>query len=76
MYTTSDAQAIAHHLLTNAQLTPEQWKREMNSHLSENSFCMMCGMEYPFGQIESVVLILFPPSSLSSLLGMAVERTV
>ena len=49
MYITSDAQAIAHHRLTNAQLAPRAVEeREMNSHPLQNSFHMMSyGMEYP-----------------------------
>ena len=44
----------------------------MNSHSLENSFHVMpYGMKYPFGQLKSAVLIPFPPSSLGSLLGMA-----
>ena len=63
---TSGAQAIAHHPPTDAQLAPHsKWKREMNSHLLQKSFCMMSyGMEYPFGQLKSVILILFPPKPL------------
>jgi len=71
MYITSDAQAIAHHPLTNAQQAPKQQKWEMNSHSLQNSFCMVsCGMEYPFGQFKSAVLILFPLNSLGPSLWM------
>ena len=73
MNITSDAQAVAHHPLTDAQLAP--WAAEesqMKSHPLQNSFHMMSyGMEYPFVQFRSAVLILFPPSSLSPLLRMA-----
>ena len=70
MYVTSDAQAIARHTPTDAQLAYKQRKRG-NSHLCQNSFHMMLyGMEYPFGQFKSAVLILFPPSSLGSSLRM------
>jgi len=71
MYITNDVQAIAHHPLTNAQLAPKQWKRELNSHPLQNSFRMMLyGMEYPFVQFKSDVLILFSLSSLEPSLGM------
>ena len=47
-------------------------KSEMHSQLLQNSFRMISyGMEYPFGQFKSAVLILFPPSSLGPLLQMA-----
>ena len=57
---------------TDAQLAPWAMEgSEMNSHALQNSFCMMLyGMEYPFGQIKSAVLILFSPSSLGPLLRM------
>ena len=61
MYITCGAQAIAHHLPTDSQLGPEQW----NSHSLQNSFCVIsCGIEYPFVQCRSTVLIVFPLSSL------------
>ena len=73
MHMTSDAQVVAHRPLTDAQLVP--WaveEREVNSHPLQNSFCMMpYGMEYPFVQFKSAVLILFPPSSLGPSLQMA-----
>ena len=63
MYTTGDAQAIVHHPLTDAQ--PTTWAAEMKSHSLQNSFHMMSyGIEYPFGQLKSALLILFPPNSL------------
>ena len=44
----------------------------MNSHSLQNSFHVMSyGMEYPFGQFKSAVLILFPLSSLGPSLQMA-----
>lgn len=62
----SDAEAIAHHPMTDAPLASwaveESW---MNSQPLQNSFCKMSrGVEYSFGQFESAVLILFPPSPL------------
>lgn len=63
MYIRGDAKAIAYHPLTNAQHVPEQQKEEMNSHPLQNSFCMTSyGLEYPFSQLKTAVLILFPPS--------------
>ena len=66
MYITSDAQAIAHHTLTDAQLDPQQAEeRDVLPHPSRLSLCMMpYVMEYPFGQFKPAVLILFPPSPL------------
>ena len=73
MYVTSDAQAIAHHALTDAQVAP--WameEHEMNSHPLQSFFHIISyGMEYPFGQFKSAVLILFPPSSLGLSLQMS-----
>jgi len=44
----------------------------MNSHHLPNFFHMMShGMEHPFGQFQSAVLILFPPSFLGPSLRMA-----
>lgn len=44
----------------------------MNSHPLQNSFhTMSYGMENPFGQFQSAILILFPPSFLGPLLTMA-----
>ena len=65
MYITSDAKATAHHAPSNAQLAPKTAKeRDMNSYTLQNSFLMMpYDMEYPFGQIKSAVIILFPPIS-------------
>jgi len=73
MYTRNDAQAIFYHPQTDAQLGPwAAMESEMNSHALQNSFHLMSyGMEYPFGQFESAVLILFPPISLGPLLTMA-----
>ena len=69
MYLRSDAQAIAHQPITDAQLEEES---KINSHPLQNSFCMMSyDTEYPFGQFKSSLLILFPPSSLGPLLRMA-----
>lgn len=68
---TDDAQVVAHHPVTDAQLAP--WAvEEMNSHPLHNSSCMMsyC-MEYPFGQFQSGLLILFPLSSWGPSLQMA-----
>ena len=43
----------------------------MNFHPLQNSFhSMPYGMEYPFGQFKSAILILFPPTSLWSQLRM------
>ena len=57
--------------LINALLAPcAAEESEMN--LLQNSFCMMShGMENPFGQFKSAVLILFPPSSWAPLLWVA-----
>lgn len=64
MYITSDAQAIAHHLSTDAQLALQAAEEsKTNSHPLQNSFCMTSyGLEYPFSQLKTAVLILFPPS--------------
>ena len=67
MYITSDAQAIAHHPLTDAQPVPRQQKEAQKTPpcFFQLIFCMMlCGMEYPFGQFMATVLVLPPPSSL------------
>ena len=73
MCITNDAQAIAHHPPNHALLT--LWateESEVNSHSLQNSFCMMSyGMEYPFVQFKSAVLILFLPSSLGPSLRIA-----
>ena len=72
MYITIDAQAIAHHTPTDAQAA--LWaveERCMNFYPHQNSCMMAYGMEYPFGQLKSAVLILFPPSSLGPSLRMA-----
>lgn len=52
LYITGDAQAIAHHSSTDAQLAPQAAEeRVMNSHPLLNSFCLILyGMEYPFGR--------------------------
>jgi len=75
MYVTSDAQAIAHHALTDAQVAP--WameEHEMNSHPLQSFFHIISyGMEYPFGQFKSAVLILFPPSFFSPSLWMTLS---
>ena len=62
MYITSDAQAIAHHPLTNAQLVPQAVeKSQVNFHCLQNSFCMMPhAMKYPFGQILFFPIFLGP----------------
>lgn len=62
MYVTSDSQAILHHPLTDAQLIPQAMEEsDINSHPLQNSFCIMSYiMEYPFGQLKLVILILFP----------------
>ena len=75
MYITSDAQAIAYHLPTNAQLALQAAEeRKLSSHPLQNSIYMMSyGMEYPFGQFKPAVLILFPPSSLGPSLRMALS---
>ena len=56
MYITSDAQAIAHHALTDAQVAP--WameEHEMNSHPLQNFFHIISyGMEYPFGNLSQL----------------------
>lgn len=64
MYITSDAQAIAHHLSTDAQLALQAAEEsKTNSHPLQNSFCMTSyGLEYPFSQLKTAVLILIPPS--------------
>jgi len=73
MYVTNDAQAITNYSPNNAQLAFQAGKeRKMQSHLVQNSFCFMSyGMEYPFGQFKSAVLILFPHSFLSPSLQIA-----
>ena len=70
MYTTSDAPVVALCPPTDAKLAPQAVKEsEMNSHPLQNSFCTMSyGMEHPFGQCKSAVLILFPPCSLGPIL--------
>lgn len=71
VYITS-AQAIAHHSPADAQ--PAPWgaeESEMNFQPLQNSFCMSYGMEYPFDQFKSAVLIAFPPGSLGPSLRMA-----
>jgi len=58
---------------TDSQLAP--WaveESQINFHPLQNSFHLMpYDMEYPFVQVKSAVLILFPPSSLGSSLQMA-----
>ena len=73
MYIISEAQVVAHHPPANAQLAPwSEEESETNSHPLQNPFCLISyGMEYPFGQFKPAVLILFPPSSLSPSLRMA-----
>jgi len=73
MNITSDAQVIAHHFSTDAQLASQATEeREMNSPPLQNSFCLMSyGMEYHFDQFKSSVLILFPPISWGPSLWMA-----
>ena len=72
MYIMSDVREIARHPPTNAQLDPRAAEEsEMPSHLLQNSFHMMSyGVAYPFRQFQSIVLILFPLSSLGPLLEM------
>ena len=62
MFITSDTRAIALRLLTNAQLGPQTVEEgKMNSHPLQHSLhTVSCGMEYPFGQFKSAVLILSP----------------
>lgn len=70
MYIASDAQAVAHYPLTDAQLGPKQQKREKKRllFLSKLSFCVMSyGMEYPFGHLKSSVLFLSLPRCLGAL---------
>ena len=69
MYIRSDAQAIAHHPLIGTQPAPQAVEESsLNCHPFQNSFCMMSyGTEYPFGQFQSALVILFPPSILSGL---------
>ena len=59
---TSDAQAIAHHPMTDAQLTPRAAEEsQLNCYPLQNSLhTMSYGMEYPFGHCKSAFLILFP----------------
>ena len=66
MYVKSDAKGTAHHPQTDAQLAPRAAEeRKLSSHPLQNSFHMLSyGMEYPFGQFQSAVLILFSPSYL------------
>jgi len=73
MYIRSDAQAIAHHPLIGTQPAPQAVEESsLNCHPFQNSFCMMSyGTEYPFGQFQSALVILFPPSSLDTLLRMS-----
>jgi len=73
MFVRSDAQAIAHHSMIDAQLAPWAVKKsKINSHPFQDSLHMMpYGTEYPFGQFKSAVLIPLPPSSLSPSLQMA-----
>ena len=67
---------IHQQLLTTHQLMPswtlKRQKRKTDSHLLQNSSYMISyGVEYPFGQFKSVVLTLFPLSSLGPSLRMA-----
>lgn len=73
---TSDAQAIARHPLTDAQLAP--WTaEEIKSHPFHNSSCMMSycmyhhTVEHPSGQFQADLLILFPLGSLGPSLQIA-----
>lgn len=55
---------------TDAQLAPKQWKR--NEHNLQNSFYMIrYGIDHPFDQLKSNILVLFLPSSLGPFLRMA-----
>jgi len=58
--------------MTEAQQAPQVVEEsKMNSCPLQNSFCMMSyGMEYPFGQLKSDVLILFPSCFLDPLLSL------
>ena len=73
MYIKSDAQATCSPLHNQFPASvPKQWKRVMNSHPLQNSVRLMFyGMEFPFGQFKSAVLIMSPPSSLGPLLRKA-----
>ena len=57
--------AIAHHLLTDAQLVPEQ-RSAPPSQLPPVYILGMTshGLEYPFGQFGSAVLAVSPPNFL------------
>jgi len=59
--------------MIDAQQAPQATEEsQMNSLLLQNSFCILpYGIEYPFGQLKSAVLILFPSSSFGPLLTMA-----
>ena len=68
IYTTNNAQAIAYYLLTDVQIAHEQWQEAWwTSIFFKLSFHVMSyGMEYPFVQFRSDVLILSPHISLGS----------
>ena len=69
MYLSSDVEAVAQHLPSNGQSEEES---KMSSHRVATSFHLMSsGMQYPFGQLTSAVLILFPPSFLCPFLRTA-----
>ena len=57
--------AIAHHLLTDAQLVPEQRSTPAGQLPPVYTLGMTShGLEYPFGQLGSAALAVSPPNSL------------
>ena len=75
IYITSDAQAVAHHPPGDAQPIPQAaGAREMNCHPFQYSFLILSyGVEYPFSQFKSAVLILLPTGSLGPSLRTALS---
>lgn len=56
--------AIAYHPLTNARLLSEHWQPPQPTPVVLLFSVMSHGMEYPFGQFGSAVLVLSTPSLL------------
>ena len=72
----STLQLMHKHMLGTTRLMPSSPRAseesEMISHLFHYSFCLLSdGMERPFGHFKASILTLFPLSSLSSPLTMA-----
>lgn len=73
MCITSDAQTTAHHPPADAQLAPRAAIKNEIPPLQNSFHKMSYGMEYPFDQFKSALLILFPPSFLSPVLRMTLS---